>query len=80
MHHIFYKSPLATAAPRLDRDLWNDLNSYSECFPEQSFHQKMINAAKESVLRHLWYLTEELVVLGLFDELSGNGQFDIRNS
>ena len=72
----FLQSPLAIAAPQLDHDLWNDLHSYSECFPEGSFHQKMINAAKESVLRHLWYLTEELVVLGL----SENERKEMANS
>ena len=35
---------------------------------------RMIEAAKRSVLRHLWYLTKELVILALFDEALSNDE------
>ena len=65
----FLQSPLAIDAPRLDRDLFNDLESYQQCFPLHSLQHKLITAARESVLRHLWYLTEENVIFALFDTI-----------
>ena len=64
----FLKSPLATAAPRQDRDLWFDLGEYKKCFDDSSVQNAMINAAQESLKNHMWYRTIELVVLGLFDD------------
>ena len=61
----FLQTPLAIKAPGLDRDLWNDMHAYQACYPEDSMEQSIFLAVKESILRHLWYLTEELVVFGL---------------
>ena len=63
----FLKSPLAISAPRQDRDLWVDLLQYEKCFTDDSVQAEMITAVQENFLTHLWYLTEELVVFGLFD-------------
>ena len=63
----FLKSPLAISAPRQDRDLWVDLIHYRECFDETSTQAAMVTAVQKNFLTHLWYLTEELVVFGLFD-------------
>lgn len=64
----FLQTPLAASAPRLDRNFWNDLNEYQECFLVDDVQYDMINAVKDSVLLHLWYLCEELVVFALFDD------------
>ena len=63
----FLKSPLAISAPRQDRDFWVDVRTYQECFQEGEMQYVMLAAVRESVMNHLWYLTEELVVFGLFD-------------
>ena len=63
----FLKSPLAISAPRQDRDLWVDLIQYRKCFDESSTQAVMVKAVQKNFLTHLWYLTEELVVFGLFD-------------
>ena len=63
----FLRSPLAISAPRLDRDLWMDLRYYKECFGVNMRQTEMIDAVQNSMMNHLWYLTEELVVFGLFD-------------
>ena len=34
----------------------------------------MIEAVQESVMNHLWYLTEELVIFGLFDDGLDNAE------
>ena len=64
----FLKSPLAISAPRHDRDLWVDLQKYNQCFRAAMRQSSMIEAVKVSVKNHLWYLTEDLVIFGLFDE------------
>ena len=64
----FLKAPLAACAPRNDRDFWVNLTEYKKCFDANSIQQKMLTAVQESVKNHLWYLTQELVVFGLFDE------------
>ena len=64
----FLKTPLAASAPRLDRDFFNDVASYKQCFDPNSRQNIMINAIQESIRNHLWYLTGELVVLALFDD------------
>ena len=63
----FLQSPLAIAALRLDQDLYSDLESYLQCFPVYSLQHKFVDAAKERIMRHLWYVTEGLVVFALFD-------------
>ena len=64
----FLQSPLASAAPRLDRNFWISLNEYQQCFSVNEVAYDVIEGVKKSVLLHLWYLTEQLVVLGLFDD------------
>ena len=64
----FLQSTLATAAPRLDLQLWRDLLAYEEQYADGSKQRKIAQSAKKSVRRHLWYLTEQLVVFSLFDE------------
>ena len=63
----FLQCPLAISAPRLDRDFWVDLNDYQKCFNINEVQHDMITAVQDSVLLHLWYLCEQLVVFGLFD-------------
>ena len=76
----FLQTPLAIKAPGLDRDLWNDMHAYQACYPKGSMEQSIFLAVKESILRHLWYLTEELFVFGLFDnELSINERRKMAN-
>ena len=58
---LFLQASLAAAAPRLDLKLWKDMEAYELTEPN------MARATKESLLRHLWYLTEENVVLAVFD-------------
>ena len=64
----FLKSPLAISAPRNDRDLWVDLGDYKKCFRVNMRQNELIEAVQESMLNHLWYLSQELVVFALFDE------------
>ena len=64
----FLKAPLAACAPRNDRDFWVNLTEYKKCFDANSIQQKMLTAVQESVKNHLWYLTQELVVFGFFDD------------
>lgn len=63
----FLKSPLAISAPRHDRDLWVDVGKYKKCFRATMRQTEMIEAVQDSIMNHLWYLTEELVVFALFD-------------
>ena len=58
---LFLQAGLAASAPRLDLQLWKDMEEYERTEPN------MAKTAKESVVRHLGYLTEENVVLALFD-------------
>ena len=64
----FLKSPLAIAAPRQDRDFWVDIITYKKCYDDDSQQHCMLDAVQENFCTHMWYLTEELVVFGLFDE------------
>ena len=64
----FLQVRIATAAPRLDRGLWEDLHDYKNIFPDGSIQADMADAAMESLLRHTWYLTEELVVFAFWDD------------
>ena len=57
----------ATSAPRQDRDLWLDLLMYKGCFEEGNVQCQMVTAIQDNFRSHLWYLTEELVIFGLFD-------------
>ena len=71
----FLQAFLPSAAPRLDLAYWNDMVEFHRYDPEISFE------VHESLLRHLWYLTEELTVLSLFDrELDYQSRTDIANT
>ena len=70
----FLKSPLAITAPRNDRDLWVDLIDYRKCFRVNMAQSCMIEAVQDSVKNHLWYLTQELVIFGLFDDGLDNAE------
>lgn len=64
----FLKTPLSVSAPRQDRELWVDLISYKGCFAANTAQHDMITAVQDNFCAHLWYLSEELVIFGLFDE------------
>lgn len=59
---FFLSASLSTAAPRIDLNFWYSLIQYQHIDPE------IAASAKASMRRHLWYLTPELVVFGLFDD------------
>ena len=54
--------PVASAAPRNDMLLWNSCRQYVKVDSVCAI------AATKALSRHLWYLTEELVLLSLFDD------------
>ena len=54
--------PVASAAPRNDMLLWNSCRQYVEV------DSACASAATKALSRHLWYLSEELVLLSLFDD------------
>jgi hypothetical protein len=58
----FLRSHLSTSAPRHDLDFYYTLKEYATVEPAAS------RRGLDSVCRHLWYLTSELVVLSLFDD------------
>ena len=64
----FLQTPLAIAAPRIDRDFWVNVNNYQALFNVNAIEYDVLEAVKNSILLHLWYLTEQLVVFGLFDD------------
>lgn len=64
----YLQARFASAAPRLDRDLWAGLCRYEALHAVGSKQQVLTTAAMESVKRHLWYLTQECVVFCLFDD------------
>lgn len=58
---LFLQASLAAAAPRLDLQLWQHMEAYGLTEPV------VAKATKDSLMRHLWYLAQKLVILGLFD-------------
>ena len=64
----FLQARLASAAPRLDRDLYVRLVQYRRLHDEGSLHYAMAEAMRFSLLRHTWFLTQELVPFYLWDE------------
>ena len=66
----FLQAFLPAAAPRLDLQYWCDMREYSK------FDEEVANEVLLSILRQLWYLTEELCILSLFDK---GLPFEIRN-
>ena len=57
----FLQARVAAIAPRLDLELWNHMKVFHD------INGGIADAVIHSLERHLWYLTEELVVFGLFD-------------
>ncbi|KAI9553808.1 hypothetical protein GHT06_019076 [Daphnia sinensis] len=57
----FLKSRLSSISPALDLNYLSMMHLYKEENPAAA------KIAIESVLKHLWYLTEEVVVLSIFD-------------
>ena len=68
----FLQCPIAASAPRQDRDFWVDLLVYKDCFDHHSVQFEMVSSVQKNFHNHLWYLTEQLVILGLFDEHLSN--------
>lgn len=64
----FLQTPLAISAPRLDRKFYEDVVSWQELYARRSLQWKIAEAAKKSFFRHMWYLTPQCVVFGIFDE------------
>lgn len=67
----FLKSALNASAARNDLDLINNMKEYASIRPE------VANSCLESAMRHLWYLTPQLIVFSLCDEGLSN---DIREN
>ena len=57
----FLQAFLPAAGTRLDLGHWNDMVEYYR------FDEEVAGEVKDSILRQLWYLTQELSVLSLFD-------------
>ena len=57
---------VASAAPRLDLEFWENVQHFSKSDPEMS------EAVNMSIYRHMWYLSEELVSLCLCDTATSN--------
>ena len=57
----FLQAFLPAAGTRLDLQYWKDMSDFSRFDAEVSFE------VQQSILRQMWYLTEELSVLSLFD-------------
>ena len=68
----FLQAFLPAAGLRLDLQYWNDMTDYSR------YDDEVSREVQQSILRHTWYLTEELIVLSLFDrDLDFNCRSDI---
>ena len=71
----FLQSPLAVSAPRQDRDFWIDIHNYQKCFKEDDVEYDMLEAVRRIMqMNHLWYLTQELVILDMFDDNLDDGE------
>jgi hypothetical protein len=57
----WYTCQIPASAPRLDLQLLNDLNAY------KTINSLVASVAIESLLNHLWYLSEPMVGLAFFD-------------
>ncbi|XP_044586532.1 uncharacterized protein LOC123266358 [Cotesia glomerata] len=55
-------------APSAIKSSYQDLNLIKNLYEFRSVHKKMSEAATVTFSRHLWYLSEELVGLALFDD------------
>ncbi len=66
--HWFLQARIPAIAPRVNLKLWDDMCMYFE-LPGCDV---LAEAVKISILRHLWYLTEQFVVFSLFDTDTDN--------
>ncbi len=57
----FLQARSACRAPQLDIDLWKDMYEF------QNVDREIAREVRKSLMRHLWYLTEELVIFAFFD-------------
>ena len=57
----FLQAFLPAAGTRLNLQYWNDMTVYSR------FDDEVAREVQDSILRQMWYFTEELSVLSLFD-------------
>ena len=57
----FLQAFLPASAPRVDLQYWKDMSIY------EKYDHVISNEVKCSIKRHLWYLTEELSILSIFD-------------
>lgn len=58
----WFNAPIAIKSPH------QDLNMAKNLYEFRSIHKKISDAATSTILRHLWYLSEELIGLALFDD------------
>ena len=57
----FLQAFLPAAGPRLDLQYFDDIREYSR------YDHEVSTEVRASIMRQLWYLTEELCILSLFD-------------
>ncbi|KAG7171131.1 hypothetical protein Hamer_G013936 [Homarus americanus] len=57
---FWHEAPMAVRAPFNDLQLMKVLKEYP--------HEKVAHAAQAAISRHLWYLSEHLIGLSLFDD------------
>ena len=65
---FFLQARIASAAPRLDRDFYVRLVQYRDLHAVDTLRYRMTEKMIESHMRHLWYITEELVIFSLWDD------------
>ena len=62
----FLQSMIPSSAPRLDLEFWESVYHFSADDPD------LVLSVLQSIYRHMWYLSEELVILALCDKGTGN--------
>ena len=62
----WFQASSAPSAPRIDLQLLKDIYSYRKI--SESISKNALN----KIIRHLWYLSEELVALAFFDDEVSN--------
>ena len=65
---FFLQACIASAAPRLDRDFYVRLVQCRDLHAVDTLRYSMAEKMIESHMRHLWYMTEELVIFSLWDD------------
>ena len=62
----FLQSMIPSSAPCLDLEFWENVHHFSADDPD------LVLSVLRSIYRHMWYLSEELVILALCDKGTGN--------